>query len=258
MRSPLLSPRWLGLHLMALLVVTVCSAGTYWQFVSAFEPEREVITNPAEDLADARPLDTLLEPGEYMHPGSFANTAVEVSGTYDTGAQLLVPRLQDGVRGFDVVLPLVTADGSAVAVNRGWTETPGDVAEAPEGQVTVSGWLLPPDGADGVVPVETSGGQVERIAASVLVNEWDYPLYEGYVTLPEQDPATGSLAPVPPPEPPTEITVNWRSASYTVQWAMFGVSAVAFWILLVRRELRDARSEGSGRDTGGGQPVAAG
>ncbi|MEE2039108.1 SURF1 family protein [Nocardiopsis sp. CT-R113] len=261
MRSPLLSPRWLGIHLVALLVVLVCVAGTSWQFVRAFEPDREVITNPVEDLATARPVADLLEPGEYMHPESFANQAVEATGHYDTGAQLLVPRVVDGVSGHDVILPLVTADGSAVTVNRGWAEEGQDIPDAPGGEVTATGWLLPPVGAEGVVPVEVSEGQVERIAASVLVQEWNHPLYEGYVTLPAQDPATDSLVPVPPPEPPTEVKINWRSLSYTVQWAMFGVSAVVFWIILMRRELAEARSrrerasDGEGAE---GQPAVAG
>ncbi|MDU0333901.1 hypothetical protein RWU37_03890, partial [Enterococcus sp. 2CBP] len=60
MRSPLLSPRWLGIHLLAVLVGVVCVAGTAWQFVRAFEPDREVITNPVEDLAGAVPVSDLL------------------------------------------------------------------------------------------------------------------------------------------------------------------------------------------------------
>ncbi len=232
----------------------VCAAGTSWQFVRAFEPDRDVVTNPVGDLAGAVPLADLLQPGEYMHPDSFANSAVRVSGRYDTDAQLLVPRFADGVSGHDVILPLVTDEGVAVTVNRGWAEEGQEPPPAPEGEVTVSGWLLPPQGSD-IVPVETAEGQVERIATSVLVNEWDYRLYEGYVTLPGNDPAAAGLTPAPPPEPPTGFTVNWRSLSYTVQWVMFGVSAIAFWIILMRRELKEARSRRE-EETAGGQPAA--
>ncbi|WP_116246292.1 SURF1 family protein [Nocardiopsis sp. FIRDI 009] len=256
----LLSPRWIGLHLLLVLVVVVCSAGTYWQALRSVEPDREVITNPAEDLDDATPLDDLVEPGAYLHPDLYANTAVEVSGRYDADAQLLVPRALDGVRGYDVILPLVTDDGAAVTVNRGWTEDGSDVPDAPDGRVTVTGWILPPDAApDGIVPVDTPDGQVERIASAVLVNEWDYRLYEGYVALPEGDPATASLRPLPPPEPPTEITVNWRSLSYAVQWAMFGVSAIAFWVVRARRDVAEARSRRErASETEGGTPQAVG
>ncbi|NYH52476.1 cytochrome oxidase assembly protein ShyY1 [Nocardiopsis arvandica] len=264
MRSPLLSPRWLGIHLLVVLLAAVCVAGTSWQFVRAFEPDREVITNPVEDLDGAVPLSDLLEPGEYMHPDFFANNAVRATGHYDAEAQLLVPRVSGGVGGYDVVVPLVTGEGTAVTMNRGWAEEGQDIPPVPEGEVTATGWLLPPVRAEGAVPVDVSEGQVGRIATSVLVNEWDYRLYEGYVILPAQDPATDSLTPVPPPEPPTETKVNWRSLSYTVQWMMFGVSGVAFWILLMRREVKEARSRGERASKDGGtarggedQPAAA-
>lgn len=242
MRSPLLRPRWLGIHLGILLVAAVCVAGTAWQFVRAFEPDREVITNPVEDLAGAVPLDGLLDPGEYMHPETFANTAVTVTGRYSPEETLLVPRTEDGTRGHDVILPLVTDDGAAVTVDRGWIPEGAAAPEVPGGEVTVTGWLLPPVSDGGFTPVATEDGTVERIATSLLVNEWDHPLYEGYVILPEGDPAAEGLTPVPPPEPPTGFTVNWRSLSYTFQWAMFGVSALVFWVLLMRRELADARA----------------
>jgi cytochrome oxidase assembly protein ShyY1 len=257
-RSPLLSPRWLGIHLGILLVAAVCVAGTAWQFVRAFEPDREVITNPVEDLAAAVPLEDLLEPGEYMHPDTFANTAVTVTGRYAPEDTLLVPSARDGVRGHDVILPLVTADGVAVTVDRGWIPEGGEVPEVTGDEVTVTGWLLPPVSDGGFTPVATEDGTIERIATSLLVNEWDHPLYEGYVILPEGDTATQGLTPVPPPEPPTGFTVNWRSLSYTVQWAMFGVSALVFWGLLMRRELADARAARNTREAPSGSEEAPG
>lgn len=238
MRSPLLTPRWLGLHLLVLLVVLGCFAGGYWQFLRAQEPDRDAVTNPAADLAGAVALAELAEPGEYMSPDE-ANRAVTATGSYDADAQLLVPRAEDGVVGFDVVVPLVTAKGTAVAVNRGWTGEAGGVPAPPGGEVTVTGWILPPQkNEQGFVPVEVPAGQVERIAPALLVNEWPYRLYEGYVTLPEQDPATAGLRPVPPPEPPAETVWNWRSLSYSAQWVVFGLAAGGFWISLMRREVR--------------------
>ena len=78
--------------------------------------------------------------------------------------------------------------------------------------------------------------------------------------------ATSSGVPVativPPPEPPTEFKINWRSLSYAIQWAMFGVSGVVFWIILMRREPSEARTRESGgasKDDGArpDQPVGA-
>ncbi|MBR8740894.1 SURF1 family protein [Nocardiopsis sp. MG754419] len=249
MSSPLLSPRWLGIHLAALLVAAVCVAGTFWQGTRAFEPDRDVITNPVEDLADAIPVADLGEPGDFLHPNLTANTAVEASGHFDADAQVVVPQYLDGAEGYAVVLPLVTAEGVAMPVNRGWTEDPDAVPAPPEGNVTVTGWLQPPqDSSEGFVPMGApEEGTVERIAPSLLVGEWDQRLYAAYLTLPEHEPAVDGLTAMPPPEPPTGFTINWRSLSYAVQWAMFGVSALVFWIILMRRELQEARA----RDTGG-------
>ncbi|WP_017609114.1 SURF1 family protein [Nocardiopsis xinjiangensis] len=265
MRSPLLNPRWLGIHLAALIVLAVCVAGTTWQVVRSFEPDRETITNPVEDLAEARPVEKDFEPGEYMHPDRIANNAVQADGQYDADGQLLVPRAMDGVEGYDVVLPLVADDGAAITINRGWTEDPDGIPEPPGGQVSVTGWLLPAQTAeDGIRPMEMPEGQVERISPAVLLQEWEHDaMYEGYIVVPEGDPANDGLEPVPPPEPPKGVTVNWRSLSYSVQWGMFGVSALVFWIILMRRELEEARTPEGERASsddgdGGGQPVRAG
>ncbi|QRN81085.1 MAG: SURF1 family protein [Nocardiopsis sp. BM-2018] len=265
MRSPLFTPRWIGLHLVAVLVAVVCVAGTYWQGATAFEPDRDVITNPVEDLADAVSITDLGEPGEFLHPNLTTNTAVEASGHFDAESQLLVPQRMDGDEGYAVVIPLVTGEGVALPVNRGWSEDGTDLPAPPEGEVTVTGWLQPPqEHAEGFVPMgRPEVGTVERIAPSVLVGEWDYRIYAAYVTLPEREPAVDGLTPVPPPEPATEFTINWRSLSYAVQWAMFGVSAVVFWIILMRRELAEARTRNTGRASAengedSDQPVGAG
>ncbi|GAA1995079.1 SURF1 family protein [Nocardiopsis rhodophaea] len=257
MRFPLLQPRWIGIHLAAVVVAVSCFGLGYWQYVRAQEPSREVITNPLQDLDEAARLTAVLTPGEYM-PDDDANRAVTATGTYDADARRLAPALSpDGDEGYYVVFPLVTGDGVAVAVNRGWIRAEDidrvdELPAPPEGKVTVTGWLRPPQTAeDGYVPLTVPKGQIDRISPAVLVNEWPYRLYEGYLTMAEQDPAdppAAASAPhtevIPPPSPPTEIIWNWRSLSYAAQWVIFGIAAIVFWISLMRRE------NGSGRPGG--------
>lgn len=257
MRSPLLTPRWLGIHLLALLVLSGCIGLGAWQYARAQEPDREVVTNPVEDLAGAQDIRALLEPGAYL-PRDKANEAVRATGTFDADDQLLAPALSpEGDEGYYVIAPLVTDDGAAVTVSRGWL--PGDEAEAaerlpapPEGEVTVEGWLAMPqqENTRGYTAVSTPSGQVERIASALLVNEWPYPLYEGYVvqgrqSVPESAGADTGAAPVlqkiPPPDPPAEVQWNLKNVSYAAQWWIFGIAAVVFWGSLVRRELADRR-----------------
>ncbi|WP_082126718.1 SURF1 family protein [Allosalinactinospora lopnorensis] len=275
MRYPLLQPRWLGLHALVVLAVVTCFAFGYWQFMRAQEPSRDVITSPVENPDSASELSTVLAPGEYM-PHDRANTAVTAAGEYDTGAEMLVPaRSPQGGEGYNVIAPLVTEDGSAVIVHLGWVDgdadSPQDLAPLPEGEVTVTGWLLPPQKEDeGVIPISMPEGQVERIAPSLLMNVWEYRLYEGYVLLASQEPSGApaerqGVRPqeVSPPDPPREIEWNWRSVSYAAQWVVFGAAAFVFWIVLMRRELAGQvhgssgaadPDGGAGGDGSGGTP----
>ena len=276
MRFRLFTPRWIGLHLLALLAFAVCMAAGYWQFERAQQPDRGEVVNPAEELAGAHELDSVVGPTDYM-PESLGNTAVTATGTFADTAPLLAPGYENGADaddpgafGYYVISPLVTGDDTAVAVNRGWIPADGAeregavdrLAPTPEGEVTVTGWLQPPQkNEEGVVRMDVPAGHIERIAPSVLVNEWPYRLYEGYIVLGDQDPSDGAppsggiaMSPAPPPAPEQGITWNWKNVSYAAQWAVFGGAVIVFWISLMRRELEDAPSDGEdgGAATDGG------
>lgn len=262
----MLQPRWLGFHALAVLAASCCFIFGYWQFERAQEPSRGEIANPVDDPDSATELRSVLEPGAYM-PESKANTAVTAAGEYDTGAELLVPALSPAgdEEGYNVVAPLVTDEGTAVAVHRGWVDgdaadTPEELAPLPEGEVTVTGWVQPPQKSEeGFIPMDLPEGQAGRIAPSLLLDDWPYQLYEGYILLAGQDPpddgdeAGVQPQPVPPPDPPEEIEWNWRSLSYAAQWVVFGGAVLVFWIVLMRREL-----EGNHPDRGSGGAAPGG
>lgn len=244
MRLRLLRPRWLGIHLAALLIALGCALGSSWQFDAARQPERDAVPDPGE-IRDTVDISAVSEPGEYL-PIDETNQGVTATGTYDSEHQLLVPGLSgDGESGFYVVAPLVTGSETAVAVNRGWVDT--EAAESgeplpavPQGEVTVTGWLTPPQ----TEPLEARSAalpdnHVERIAPAILVNQWPYQLYEGYITASEA--TEPGLSPAPPTETPEKYEWNWRNLSYSAQWALFAAAAVGFWIMLIRRELAGPR-----------------
>ena len=88
---------------------------------------------------------------------------VSATGSYDTDDTVIVRyRTRDGASGIDVVVPLVTADGTALLVDRGWMPTdnrgagPNDVPSPPEGEVTVLGWVR----ADAEAFARQFGGEV--------------------------------------------------------------------------------------------------
>lgn len=257
-----------------MLVICACTGLGYWQYLRSQEPSREVVTNPVEDLDHAGDLGSLLEPGEYLRQ-DLANEAVKATGTFDADAQLLAPALSpEGEEGYYVIAPLVTGDGAAVTVSRGWLpRTEAADAESlpapPEGEVTVEGWLTMPqkENTEGYSAVSVPAGQVERIASALLVNEWPYPLYEGYVVQ-GREPAGATTAPpaageavlreIPPPEPPTGVTWDLQNVSYAAQWWVFGVAAGVFWISLVRRETAERQSTGEDSGDDGETPEGTG
>lgn len=258
----LLRPRWLGIHLATVLVTLGCLTGAYWQYEAAKEPERDALPTP-ETLRDPVDISSVSEPGGYL-PLDDTNQAVSATGTYDTANQLFAPGpAPDGEPGFYVVTPLVTGDDVAVAVNRGWL--PQDAVDsgaqpppAAEGTVTVTGWLTPPqrEPASGYSAVAVTEGHIERISSALLVNQWPYQLYEGYITLAEQTPQPPperALAAAPPRETPEKYDWNARNLGYSAQWALFGVVACVFWVSLVRRELRgDGGAESGTGESGAG------
>ena len=66
---------------------------------------------------------------DVLRPGAERRThdewrVVTATGSYETSQTVVVRyRARDGVRGIDVVVPLVTSDGTALLVDRGWLET---------------------------------------------------------------------------------------------------------------------------------------
>ncbi len=74
---------------------------------------------------------------------------VTVHGSWDDANTIVLKyQTRDGGAGVDVVTPLVTAEGPAVLVDRGWITSdntggsrPTDLPAATEGEVTVTGWV---------------------------------------------------------------------------------------------------------------------
>lgn len=256
----LLQPRWLAVHVGALLAVAAFVSLGAWQWDRARTRDSgPPPTAPA--LGTARPLAEVVGAQNLVTPDN-RGVAVTVTGRYDMAHQLLSPGHDLlGTAGFYVVTPLVTSAGQAATVVRGWVpgqQQPGAAVPAPpSGQVTVRGYLAPsetplPAGMAGVLPA----GQVERVTTADLVNRWPYRLYDGSVLLADQQPPTvPALATVPPPLPPAVTHWSVQSLTYALQWWLFAAATVWMWAAAVRKEA--ALSSGGGSD-GGSDGVAGG
>jgi cytochrome oxidase assembly protein ShyY1 len=239
----LATPRWLGLAALALLLATVMVGLGDWQ-LHRYQARAAInaridagASGPAVPITQVLP--TPGGTGAHVGPPPPATsewTRVQVTGRYDQSHETLARgRTVQGGVGFEVLTPLVLADGSAVLVDRGWLVSPPggalvtpDVPAPPAGEVTVTGPIRRPEsGAD--KPVRHS---VRRISPARL--GLPYPVYGGYVVLDEQTPPVdaGFTA-----VPPTHEN-SWQNAGYTVQWWAFAALTIFGYGYLARREAR--------------------
>lgn len=250
----LLTPRWIGLLLVALLTVPGCLWLAGWQFGRLHDAEQE--NSLVQENAEGPPLPF----GEISSVGSSVAPqdefrAVTVTGRYDVAHSLFVRnRPRDGRQGFHVLTPVVTSAGPAVLVDRGWVVAPvdGDPAppQTPTGTVTVSGYLRPseaPRPADDLPPAQVLRIDVPGIAATL-----PYPLHGGYLQLAEQDPpvpvVAGALTPNPSKLPGTSSELLHRS--YGWQWYVFAAIGPIGFVLLARREAADLRADSARQQRG--------
>jgi cytochrome oxidase assembly protein ShyY1 len=173
---------------------------------------------------------------------------VTAHGTWDDEHTIVVKyQTRDSGPGVDVVTPLVTEDGSAVLVDRGWLSTKNSGGTRPRlpaaqaGPVTVLGWVRV-DGTGGSTTVTDLATRAisSRAAAEVL----PYPLYRGFLDLHTESPTPdhrlgASELPDDKSEGPHFV--------YGLQWWFFGALAVFGFGYLAYDEWRRKRDETSER-----------
>jgi cytochrome oxidase assembly protein ShyY1 len=236
-------------HVVVLALVLFMIWAGFWQLrrfrergeLNRLYAEREELaTADASDVIDAgAPLD-----GGEVDGAVFRR--VTATGVYDRGAEVLVRnRTLDGGPGVWVLTPLELGDGTALVVNRGFVPmsgTPGDLpaeAEAPSGEVTVTGLLQPTQERGRFQPTDPAEGTLDvlsRVDLARYQQQVDADLFPAWLLLQEQEPPpTGELPLLlPPPEPFSET----RHLSYAVQWFVFTAIAVVGYAIILRRQAR--------------------
>ncbi|RBQ16985.1 SURF1 family protein [Spongiactinospora rosea] len=242
------SSRLVGMHLVAIAALVAFGLLGRWQ-LGVFEDSgrpQTVSDPPAVALA------TLSKPGEHITRAA-TNRKVTAEGVFDPARSLLVAGREGG---FWLLDSLDLGDGTQVPVVRGRVARPGDPAAAlPQGKVTVTGRLLPPEQVDSLRrDVRTlPAGQVLSVSTAELINVWPGArLRDGYVVATAQSPAPAVAAdpvPVTPPSTPGEF--SWRNLAYAANWWIFGVFTIFLWFHYVRdahrtrvREEREPEHDG--------------
>ncbi|CAN5741657.1 SURF1 family protein [soil metagenome] len=242
----LLSPKWLGFHLLVVGAVVLMVNLGFWQLRRLDEKhernariEQRIDEAPVAlsellpvelDATDAPPADAEWRP-------------ITATGVYELGETVSVlNRSQDGAAGDMVVTPLRLDDGRLLLVERGFVPLAADAADAPSGEVTVTGRLRASqqhqpgqlsDPADGVLDA------VLRFDIPRLAEQLDGPVVPMYIELTASTPAEAT--PYPAPVTPPELT-NGPHPSYAVQWFVFSICVAVGWVLAVRRSVGTRRA----------------
>jgi len=245
----LLSRRWVGLLLVALLVALVCVLLGRWQL------DRLGQRHERNDLLRRNLASAPEAPGDLLAVGRAPREAdqfarVHATGRYDERRRLLVrTRPFEGQVGYYVLSPFVTDEGPALLVVRGWVpdgptaESLPDVPRAPSGEVTVTARirLSEPPSTTGTPPK----GQVTRIDVPTIAKTLPYPVYGGYGEVTAERPAPRSVPErLPAPEPS-----EGPHLAYAFQWFLFALLALGGYVLLARREEADLAAGSTGEPT---------
>lgn len=238
----LLSRRWLGLLLAVIVVGVACVELGRWQFRRSSERHDDNLVTSRNLAAEPVPVsDVLKTDGPPSADDEWR--VVAAVGTYDVQRQLVVSyRTRDGAPGVDVLVPLVTEDGLALLVDRGWVQTRGnanqdvDVPAPPSGTVTVSGWVRT-NAAGGSDQVTPNDGTVRAISSTAIAPSLPYPVYDGFVDLTAEDPA---VTPAPALADPPDLG-SGPHFFYGVQWWFFAVLTFGFWCYFAWVEYRERK-----------------
>ena len=260
-RHPLLTPKWLVGHALALTVVVSFSQFGFWQLRRhAQRTERNAVAE-ARLAAAPVPLDVALdaalaEVAAGVAPGdAFRARRVAVSGAFEPADELLRrPVSRDGAPGYHVVTPLALAgdpQGRRLWVERGWVPqelnaAPADEAPPPAGTVDVLGWLrapdVPPTGwVAALAPRDPAEGRLSVVAyvdVERLAGQVDGPTVPAVLlleTVAPPSPATLPLAPEPP------VLGLGSHLGYAIQWFAFTAITLVGYPALLRRVRGEAQ-----------------
>lgn len=233
----LVSRRWLS---FALVVAVLAWAAWWlgeWQFGRLEDRKHDnAVIAANEDAAPAPVSDVLAVDRAVRDIDEWR--VITATGSYDPTDTIIVRyRTRDGAPGVDVVVPLVTSDGTALLVDRGWlaTDNTGNsrpaVPAPPQGQVTIEAWVRA-DATGRSTAVDD--GSTRAISSRAIGPALDRPVFGGFVDLKSEDPAADTAllgAELP------ELN-NGPHFFYGLQWWFFGLLAVGGFAYLAYDEWR--------------------
>lgn len=237
----LLTPKWIGVHLLVTVLVAVMVNLGFWQ-LSRLD-EKRAANAIIEARADLTPVDLVQARGNgELDPAEHEWRPVVVRGSYDPArAVTVLNRSAEGIAGTHSVVPFRADDGRWILVNRGFVPLAETTPAAPSGDVTVVGYLKRSEKRGTLGAVDSTD------AATVEFQRLDVPLIGTPLTatgeqvetmfllLAQESPDSSGQWPARIPLPPLD---EGSHQSYAGQWFLFSLVAVVGWGVVVRRALR--------------------
>ena len=249
-------PRWIAYLLLAVLFGVATANLGLWQYHR--HEEKVERRDRVEANYDGRPVpvdEVLSGSSDELQPDEEWRRVV-ATGTYDTDGQHLVRnRPHKSVYGYEVLVPLVLADGTALAVDRGWVRnaataaTLPDVPGPPSGEVVVTGWLRPSEPSFGR---DLPAGQLATIHLPELGEATGHDLVDAYLVLEAESPPAQRPTPLDPPD--TRLGSHF---AYALQWWLTVPFGLILVLVMARQLAREESGTASvtGPDGGGGAPL---
>ena len=260
----LLRPVALGAHLFAIFCVGLAVFLGFWQ-LSTWQGHRDAAA--AEHVEQTPvPLDDALGPDEPFQRDSVGRTVSVVGSWLPESTVYVRDRVRAGENGYWVLTPVAVTDGdetkaseaSALFVVRGWAASIDPRPAAPEGPVSLTAWLQPPEGAEGLVDDDRTDDIIPQVRMADAVQHVDQDLYGGYGIIRPADVqpddvsgdfGTDGLEQVELDQvPEVAATTGWRNFLYATEWWIFAGFAAFIWIRWCRDEViadRTAKSDGT-------------
>ncbi|QCR43585.1 SURF1 family protein [Curtobacterium sp. SGAir0471] len=241
------SRRWLGYFAIAVVFAIICALFGMWQWDRRNEAVRQNEQIAQNYDHTPVPLDQAL-PRASSWDDDQQWLRVEVTGRYDVDDQLLVRnRVHNGQPGFEVLTPLVTADGRAFVVDRGWVPTgnrqdaPDSVPAPPSGVVTVTARLQQ---SEPRIPGRTDPShtdQVQSVTLADVADKVDTPIWTGaYGQLASESPAPAESRPLGWDRPSADTGLH---LSYFIQWFLFAAGGFGFLGYVMVQEYRNLNQD---------------
>jgi cytochrome oxidase assembly protein ShyY1 len=224
-------------------VLTVVFAGAciglgVWQFDRRAQTVSEINLIQKNYSATAVPIDDLLGGGQAFDD-IHSWRPVLVRGTYRPQDQMLVRnRTSDSGPGYEILTPLVTANGRIFVIDRGWIgrnesgDGPAAVPSPPTGDVLVVARLRPSERTP--LGQSIAGNLAPTVDVPLLGQHWGLRTYpDVYGLLVSENPPSASGLP-----PAMPSTSEGNHLSYAFQWLAFAVLGVVALVWGIRRERR--------------------